>query len=272
MMNSKKSSRYQMARYLVLGLMVGGTVLSLNYTKAPSVHPFANVIVKDTVPPLPPAPPPPPKVEQVKKGTPKPPPPPKVEQVKKVPPPPPPPPRKTKDTVAPGQKGNGLTLRGIDPDKVPLYIVDGTPVESIEGISPDGIESISVLKDKSASAIYGPRGKNGVILVTMKKNKESLALPAKDTAHTIRVVGYGADKNNGAQALPAGVTMVVDGKKVTREEANSIPASSIKSVNVYKGGKATFYKGEPHPEGVVVITTKGEGNTMKVDSDTIIVK
>lgn len=261
MMNSKKSSRYQMARYLVLGLMVGGTVLSLNYTKAPSVHPFASVIVKDTVPPPPPAPPkapPPPKVEQVKKGIPK----------------PPPPPRVTKDTVAPGQKGHVLRLGNVDPDKAPLYIVDGNPVESIEGIAADGIESISVLKDKSASAIYGPRGKNGVILVTMKKNGENLSLPVKDTARTITVVGYGVanNKSNGVQSVPAGVLMVVDGKKVTREEASSISANSIKSVNVYKGGKATFYKGEPHPEGVVVITTKGEGNTMRVDSDTIIVK
>lgn len=62
MMNSKKSSRYQVARYLVLGLLVGGTVLSLNYTKATSVIPFAHA--KDTVPPPPPpspkTPPPPP--------------------------------------------------------------------------------------------------------------------------------------------------------------------------------------------------------------------
>lgn len=266
MMNSKKSSRYQMARYLVLGLMVGGTVLSLNYTKAPSLHPFASVIVKDTVPPPPPAPPkapPPPKVQEVKKGIPKPPPPPKAEQVKMAPP------VITKDTVAPGQTGTVLRLSNVDPDKAPLYIVDGSPVESMEGISPDGIESINVLKDKSATAIYGPRAKNGVILVTMKKSGESLAAPVKDT---VRVTGHLSVKNVGAQTLPAGVTMVVDGKKVTREEANSIPANSIKSVNVYKGGKATFYKGEPHPEGVVVITTKGEGNTIKVDSDTIIVK
>ncbi|MET3880703.1 M56 family metallopeptidase [Chitinophaga sp. OAE865] len=269
MMNSKKSSRYQMARYLVLGLMVGGTVLSLNYTKAPSVHPFANVIVKDTVPPPPPAPPkapPPPKVEQVTKGVPKPPPPPKVEQVKKTPL------KVTKDTVAPGQKGNVLTLRGVDPDKAPLYIVDGSPVESIEGIAPDGIESISVLKNKSATAIYGSRGKNGVILVTTKKNGERLTAPVRDTAGTIRVIGYRTDNNNSAQSLPAGALLVVDGKEVSREEASSISASSIKSVNVYKGSKATIYKGKTHPEGVVMITTKGEGNAMRVDSDTIIVK
>lgn len=268
-MNSKKSSRYQMARYLVLGLMVGGTVLSLNYTKAPSVHPFANVIVKDTVPPPPPAPPkapPPPKVEQVTKGVPKPPPPPKVEQVKKTPL------KVTKDTVAPGQKGNVLTLRGVDPDKAPLYIVDGSPVESIEGIAPDGIESISVLKNKSATAIYGSRGKNGVILVTTKKNGERLTAPVRDTAGTIRVIGYRTDNNNSAQSLPAGALLVVDGKEVSREEASSISASSIKSVNVYKGSKATIYKGKTHPEGVVMITTKGEGNAMRVDSDTIIVK
>ena len=50
-----------------------------------------------------------------------------------------------------------------------LYIVDGMPVNSIEQINPNDIESISVLKDKSATALYGEKGKNGVILITLKK-------------------------------------------------------------------------------------------------------
>mgnify|MGYP001546317765 CR=1 FL=1 len=57
MMNSKRSSGYQLVRYLVWGVLVGGTVLSLNDTKAPSV--VKAVSVADTVPPPPPPPPPP---------------------------------------------------------------------------------------------------------------------------------------------------------------------------------------------------------------------
>ena len=49
----------------------------------------------------------------------------------------------------------------------PLFVVDGMPVESIDGISPTMVESISVLKGASAS-IYGSRGANGVILITLR--------------------------------------------------------------------------------------------------------
>lgn len=55
----------------------------------------------------------------------------------------------------------------------PLYVVDGIPiVVGLNEISPSDIESIEVLKDASATAIYGSRGANGVILVTTKKGKE----------------------------------------------------------------------------------------------------
>jgi TonB-linked SusC/RagA family outer membrane protein len=53
----------------------------------------------------------------------------------------------------------------------PLYIVDGFPVSSIADIAPGDIESISILKDASSTAIYGSRGANGVILVTTKNSK-----------------------------------------------------------------------------------------------------
>lgn len=52
----------------------------------------------------------------------------------------------------------------------PLYVVDGIPISGgIEDFNPQIIESISVLKDASATAIYGSRGANGVVLVTTKK-------------------------------------------------------------------------------------------------------
>ena len=51
----------------------------------------------------------------------------------------------------------------------PYYVVDGKHVTDISHIKPDDIESISVLKDKSAIDKYGENGKNGVIEITMKK-------------------------------------------------------------------------------------------------------
>ena len=61
----------------------------------------------------------------------------------------------------------------------PLYVVDGIPLQNvgIENINPSDIESIDILKDASATAIYGSRGANGVVLVTTKRGKSgSLSL------------------------------------------------------------------------------------------------
>lgn len=64
-----------------------------------------------------------------------------------------------------------IRIRGgtsISQDNSPLYIVDGFPIGSINDISPSDIESITVLKDASSTAIYGSRGANGVVIITTK--------------------------------------------------------------------------------------------------------
>ena len=77
----------------------------------------------------------------------------------------------------PGELGT-IRIRGqrsITADSDPLYVVDGIPLNSgaaIETLNPRDIESIDILKDASATAIYGSRGANGVILVTTKKGSE----------------------------------------------------------------------------------------------------
>ena len=63
--------------------------------------------------------------------------------------------------------------RSITASNGPLYVVDGIPMTGgISEISPADIESMEVLKDASATAIYGSRGANGVILITTKQGKE----------------------------------------------------------------------------------------------------
>ncbi len=52
----------------------------------------------------------------------------------------------------------------------PLYIVDGMPVSSISDIAPSDIQSMDVLKDAAATAIYGAQGANGVIIITTKES------------------------------------------------------------------------------------------------------
>lgn len=75
----------------------------------------------------------------------------------------------------PGEMGS-VRVRGersLLASNAPLYVVDGVPLNSggIEFINPKDIESIDVLKDASATAIYGSRGANGVIIVTTKRGQ-----------------------------------------------------------------------------------------------------
>ena len=75
----------------------------------------------------------------------------------------------------PTSNSSTIRIRGIgsmSASNNPLVIVDGVPYEgAISDINPQDVESMSVLKDASASAIYGHRGANGVILITTKKGK-----------------------------------------------------------------------------------------------------
>jgi TonB-dependent SusC/RagA subfamily outer membrane receptor len=63
-----------------------------------------------------------------------------------------------------------------NPDTTPLYILNTTDGEkelkSFENINPTDIESINVLKGSAATSIYGEKGKNGVVIITLKKNSK----------------------------------------------------------------------------------------------------
>lgn len=77
----------------------------------------------------------------------------------------------------PGQSAS-VVIRGvgsISGSTTPLYVMDGIPIESgyFQTINPADIESMDVLKDASAKALYGSRGSNGVILITTKKGKRN---------------------------------------------------------------------------------------------------
>ena len=75
----------------------------------------------------------------------------------------------------PGQIGN-INIRGVrslTASNSPLFVVDGIPLTTggIGYINPNDIETVDVLKDASASAIYGSRGANGVVIITTKQGK-----------------------------------------------------------------------------------------------------
>ncbi len=75
----------------------------------------------------------------------------------------------------PGAYQSRVVIRGlstINSSSDPLYVVDGVVMENFGLMNPNDIESVEVLKDASAAAIYGARGANGVILVTTKRGKK----------------------------------------------------------------------------------------------------
>lgn len=81
-------------------------------------------------------------------------------------------------TSGSGQPGesSSVVIRGfgsINASKNPLYVVDGIPFDgSLSSINPSDIETMTILKDASAGALYGARGANGVVMITTKKGKE----------------------------------------------------------------------------------------------------
>ncbi len=80
-------------------------------------------------------------------------------------------------TAAGGQPGQGQDIRirgfgSFSADSDPLYVVDGIPFyASINSINPADIESLTILKDASSTALYGNKAANGVVLITTKKGK-----------------------------------------------------------------------------------------------------
>ncbi len=91
---------------------------------------------------------------------------------------------------APGTS-NTIKIRGgssLSASNTPLYVIDGVPISNnvpggtldpLNSINPNDIESFTVLKDASATAIYGSRASNGVIIITTKKGKEGGTYPFK---------------------------------------------------------------------------------------------
>ncbi len=84
-------------------------------------------------------------------------------------------------TSASGQPGSAPAIRirgygSINAYSDPLYVVDGVPYDgNLSSINPADVESMTVLKDASAGALYGARGANGVVMITTKKGKEGKA-------------------------------------------------------------------------------------------------
>jgi TonB-dependent starch-binding outer membrane protein SusC len=118
-----------------------------------------------------------------------------------------------------GQPGSDLNvlIRGGNSllgSNEPLYIVDGAPmVAGINILNNNDIESIEILKDASATAIYGSRGANGIVLVTTKKGKEGKPVFEYNGYYGVQQVMKTIDMLNAQEyATLANVRAVNDGE------------------------------------------------------------
>ena len=97
-----------------------------------------------------------------------------------------------------------VRIRGItsvNSNSNPLYIVDDVPINNISSINPDDIASVEVLKDASATALYGVRGANGVVIIKTKKGGDEEIIPnelknQKELPYTLWIFGEKAKSFN----------------------------------------------------------------------------
>ena len=121
--------------------------------------------------------------------------------------------------------------------KEPIFIVDGKELtkKEFEDIHPEHVESVSVFKGKKANTIYGTKGKNGVVVITKKEDKNII---------------IDLDNNDSEKPL-----IIVDGEE-SKEDLEKIDPDNIKSINVLKGDNAIEKYGDKAKDGVIEITTK----------------
>ena len=118
-----------------------------------------------------------------------------------------------------------IVIRGagsLTQSTAPLYVIDGFPSETsgMSALNPNDIESIDVLKDASATAIYGSRGANGVVIITTKKGKAGKATVTYNGSVSVSKVRNTMDMMDGydfvnlQRDIMEGNTKEVDGVKV----------------------------------------------------------
>ena len=112
-----------------------------------------------------------------------------------------------------------------------LIIVDGKEINDIKSISPESIESVTILKDQAAVAVFGEKGRNGVMVIATTLN-QSEKVDSRKVDNPL---------------------YIVDGKET--DDIKNISPESIESITVLKNDVVEKY-GEKAKNGVVIITTK----------------
>ena len=152
----------------------------------------------------------------------------------------------------------------------PLYIVDGKEVTSsiLSALDVNKIESMTVLKNESATEVYGEKGKNGVILITLKGSAEK-SITLSNRSSVVNVPGLKGVYLNNRRAEWEDVDIFVDGEKIEmagRALDEVVPPNRIESISVEKetneAGRGKIYITTKAKEGVEKTSVRGD---MKVE-------
>lgn len=291
MMNQKRSAKYNLLRYLVLGCVVVIALLSLNFSRA-AFYGKQISIVADTVPP----PPTPVAPEKPSKKLPIAPPVPEAPGEVPVPPPPPPPPVKsdgqpTPPPPPPPAPSKVVVLDALSPAdlaKQPLYFVDGVnkghtmPSE----LKPEDIESMHVWKDEKAIQRYGENARNGVIQIftkAYKGAKPEVRTYASDTIKVLQLrvdtavkvntntntnadVKVNTNTNVNVVKVVSAISLkgvdslhqplvLVDGVAKTISAVHALPKGKITTIDILKGDDAVKVYGSKGANGVINVKT-----------------
>lgn len=101
---------------------------------------------------------------------------------------------------SPGSEAS-ITIRGFSTlnDNTPLYVVDDVALDDISFLAPSDIASVQVLKDASASAVYGSRASNGVLIITTKKGKVNRTSITLDAFSSIQMLPNNPEMANATE-------------------------------------------------------------------------
>lgn len=177
----------------------------------------------------------------------------------------------TKSNGQPGS-GSSVRIRGIgsfSASNTPLYVVDGIPYDGdIAAINTQDIESMTVLKDAAANALYGARGANGVVIITTKKGttgEARITLDAKWGTNRRAVPQYEMIKSPSTYyetmyrgLYNASYDSAVRGGSTPEQAATSAHASA--NANIFTGEGGVGYQVYTVPDGQYFIGRNGRVN------------
>lgn len=168
----------------------------------------------------------------------------------------------------------------IKPGEEPLVLLDGNeiPYASVSAIPPAEIQSFSVLTDRSSTAAYGEKAKNGVVMIITKNGfrPQNPPIPGlKGKVNGIRISTDKPESNEGPNkdsskqgafrlhGMEKALT-ILDGKEISEEGFKKVKAEDIESISVLKDQSGIQLYGEKGKNGVIMIETKNKNGSKPV--------